>query len=663
MAVKVVFLLSGTSWAIPGDYSSLVSIEGVAGGAGGRNGPAANTGSTGGGAGQYCKVTDADISLTPNQTVYFQIGGGGTTGGGSGTNTWFNKATNAAPTLASNGISCVAGAAGASDTVGGVGGGTGGVGGVGSTKNAGGSGGARTATGTSTGGGGCGGKTGGGGNASGTNNVTGGSAGAGGGWTQTHDVDGAEASANAAPGAGGNGRTNNGVGGAGNNYGAGGGGGRGNGQLGGVGAPGIIIFSYNATEPVAFTADELVGGAAVLDTPLIMQQHNVAAIALDAAAAVLGTPTVESGGGPTSTLFFHSDVVDNGLNEIVTDGATVFVCSARPTTYAEASSTYKLGSASIIFNSPVAAMAGNGRKITSNPVSGGVITGDGTVSHWAVCDASRLLATGGIDANEAVTDGWEFSLGALSLVLPFEEIVGGESFPNYYSITDNDNDSLARTGNQKAGNRKTMTFSCWIKSLAADADRVTWENTMYISGVVYDGIVLQGDLGLMANFDQTGTPKYVRADNVPVAAGWHHYVIQIDTTQATESDRVKFFVDGQEIAKQGSSTYPNQNYDTSWGSAGQSELICDMTDAGGLWPWRYDEWAFVDGQILAPSEFADGNNKPKDLSGIDFGNNGWWLRFEEFATEAEIGRDYSSNGNNFTPSGGNWLGDESTDVP
>lgn len=67
---------------------------------------------------------------------------------------------------------------------------------------------------------------------------------------------------------------------------------------------------------------------------------------------------------------------------------------------------------------------------------------------------------------------------------------------------------------------------------------------------------------------------------------------------------------------------------------------------------------FVDGQALTPSSFGEtdavtGVWKPKKYSGT-YGNNGFYLNFSDnsAATAAAIGKDYSGNGNNFTPSGG-----------
>ena len=61
---------------------------------------------------------------------------------------------------------------------------------------------------------------------------------------------------------------------------------------------------------------------------------------------------------------------------------------------------------------------------------------------------------------------------------------------------------------------------------------------------------------------------------------------------------------------------------------------------------------FVDGQVLQPTSFgefnADGVWIPIDVTGLTYGQNGFYL---DFSDPADIGADRSGNGNNFTPTG------------
>lgn len=136
---------------------------------------------------------------------------------------------------------------------------------------------------------------------------------------------------------------------------------------------------------------------------------------------------------------------------------------------------------------------------------------------------------------------------------------------------------------------------------------------------------------------------------------WYHMLAQVDTTQATEANRVKLFLDGVEVSYS-SPTYPAQNtnlwgfndgtaFDQVWGTAisGQAEAE----------PVRFDEIAFFDGQTYGYSDVASGG-VPKDLAGLTFGNMGFWHRFET-GVAATVGNDSSGNGFNFANGGSSSL--------
>lgn len=115
-------------------------------------------------------------------------------------------------------------------------------------------------------------------------------------------------------------------------------------------------------------------------------------------------------------------VFDNGLTVLDTEANAVHVCSAEPTTYLEATDTLSLGSsASVSFGAPQDnAGAEGGREVVMSAIIDGSITASGTVTHFAIVDTvnSRLLVTGPLSPSQAVTDGNDFSLGAITVGLP-----------------------------------------------------------------------------------------------------------------------------------------------------------------------------------------------------------------------------------------------------
>lgn len=88
----------------------------------------------------------------------------------------------------------------------------------------------------------------------------------------------------------------------------------------------------------------------------------------------------------------NDNVMDNGLNWIKNNVESMHLCSAQPTTYAEATSTYSLGSVAVTGTDiTIADGDTSGRKAT---VAAKTVTasGAGTITHYAlVNDTSSIL--------------------------------------------------------------------------------------------------------------------------------------------------------------------------------------------------------------------------------------------------------------------------------
>jgi len=95
---KTVLITSGTSFTIPTDFGTLISVEAIGGGGAGGTG----VGYGAGGGGAYAKSTCV-TGLSPGLTTYVSIGQGGSAGM-SGTATWFNAVANTAPATFTQGV-------------------------------------------------------------------------------------------------------------------------------------------------------------------------------------------------------------------------------------------------------------------------------------------------------------------------------------------------------------------------------------------------------------------------------------------------------------------------------------------------------------------------------------------------------------------------------
>ena len=137
-------------------------------------------------------------------------------------------------------------------------------------------------------------------------------------------------------------------------------------------------------------------------------------------------------------------------------------------------------------------------------------------------------------------------------------------------------------------------------------------------------------------------------------SAWYHLVIATDTTQSTAGDRVKIYVNGVQETSFATSTIPNQNVQPHY-------LYNNMTKVIGAYangPANYFDgqiahFHYVDGTAHTPSTFGEtdattGIWKPKVSPSVTYGNNGFFLKFDN---SANMGLDSSGNTNNFTVNG------------
>ena len=109
--------------------------------------------------------------------------------------------------------------------------------------------------------------------------------------------------------------------------------------------------------------------------------------------------------------YLNDYVLENGLTVLDTEANALVICSALPTTYTAANTTYKLGTSA----TPTVTLvdgASSGRAARVAAITDGSVSGTGTASHWALIDTSnsRLLAADTLSSSQSVTSGNTFTL-------------------------------------------------------------------------------------------------------------------------------------------------------------------------------------------------------------------------------------------------------------
>ena len=189
---------------------------------------------------------------------------------------------------------------------------------------------------------------------------------------------------------------------------------------------------------------------------------------------------------------------------------------------------------------------------------------------------------------------------------------------------------LSRTPSS-ASNRKTWTLSVWFKL----GQLPTADNYLYHS--VSDGGANQ--IWMYFNSSSSNALTFgvrINSSNYQITlsqlqrdpSAWYHLVYAIDTTQATASNRVKIYFNGEQVTSFQSSNYPPLNADTSTNNTGVHSLGSNTSGALNFDGYM-TEVNFIDGQQLTPSDFGEYDDttgvwKPKRYSGSR-GTNGFYL--------------------------------------
>lgn len=116
----------------------------------------------------------------------------------------------------------------------------------------------------------------------------------------------------------------------------------------------------------------------------------------------------------------HNDIYDTGLSQLTTIVENLYICSQQPTTFAEATTTYKLGTKAAPTITGPTDKAGGGREVTVGAISDGTVDTTGTATWFALCDnsASKLLAAQELNASQGVTQGNPFTLTSHKVGVP-----------------------------------------------------------------------------------------------------------------------------------------------------------------------------------------------------------------------------------------------------
>jgi len=234
---------------------------------------------------------------------------------------------------------------------------------------------------------------------------------------------------------------------------------------------------------------------------------------------------------------------------------------------------------------------------------------------------------------------------------------GASGPPSAYNVAnslrfdDGSSDRLRRTPSS-AGNRRTFTFSTWVKRSALGSS-----NRSLICANVDDAnksmlrFTDSDELRFVRFTTGSATNQLITSAKFRDVSAWYHIVIAVDTTNSTAGDRLRLYVNGSEITSFSTETQPSLNFDYDINNTEEHNIGYGTDNSNHLFDGYMAETVLIDGQQLDPTSFGEFDEdsptiwKPKDVSGLTFGTNGFHLDFEN---SGSLGADVSGNSNNFT---------------
>lgn len=203
------------------------------------------------------------------------------------------------------------------------------------------------------------------------------------------------------------------------------------------------------------------------------------------------------------------------------------------------------------------------------------------------------------------------------------------------------------------GNRRTFTFSTWLKRTRDDNDAFfgVYLNSSTEAAMKFGEGTHSGKLQLY-NYSGSFNINVQTNNRFRDPTSWYNIVMRVDTTQSTANDRVRFYVNGtlNDNTDNSVNTQPSQNFDTFFNTSGNPNFVGWYGNSSTN---RFDgymaETILADGYSYDASYFGETKNGiwiPKDYHTTtgNYGTNGFLLKYQNASA---LGDDSSGNNNDF----------------
>ena len=218
------------------------------------------------------------------------------------------------------------------------------------------------------------------------------------------------------------------------------------------------------------------------------------------------------------------------------------------------------------------------------------------------------------------------------------------------SIRFNGSDSvMQRNAAGTPSSTKIWSISAWVKRCSIGSNQVYWmhQNAQNHTQKFQLGFHGSTDTFRIETYD--GSSEYNLSTDMKFrdTSAWYCILVQVDSTQGTEANRYKIFVNGVQVdVTETGSGYPTQNWDLDLGSQKIALGRYQAASPSMYFDGYLADVVYADGQVIAPTDIGEfdedsGIFKPIDVSGLTLGNAGFYINF---ADSSDLG---ATTGNDF----------------
>ena len=221
---------------------------------------------------------------------------------------------------------------------------------------------------------------------------------------------------------------------------------------------------------------------------------------------------------------------------------------------------------------------------------------------------------------------------------------------------------LARTAGTPTLNTK-FTISVWVKRCDLGNDQFIIDGRIDANNRFKFAFQSANKIECWNSHSGSDTFAFVTNRQFRDTTSWYHLLLSVDTTQASASNRVRFYVNGTQEESFASYTDATQDdANNVINESGAGVYVGDYSGGSNAFGGLMSQCIFIDGTAYTPSTFGStdstsGEWKPNANPSVTYGNNGFNL---SFGTDSALGDDTSGNTNDFTMTG---TGTQTQDCP